>query len=66
MRTGQKKLKVVTGESAEMKELRQDVPRVGNKLHRQKQQRKSKKKKEKQIMEELGMKMNGKEATSKS
>ena len=46
MRTGQKKLKVVTGESAEMKELRQDVPRVGNELHRPKQQRKSKKKRE--------------------
>ena len=49
---------------AEMKELRQDVARAGNKLHRRKHQRKSTKK-EKRIMKELGTKMNGK-ATSKN
>ena len=50
---------------AEMKELRQDVARAGNKLHRRKQQRKSTKK-EKRIMKEPGTKMNGKEAASKN
>ena len=50
---------------AEMKELRQDVARAGNELHRRKQQRKSTKK-EKRIMKELGTKMSGKEATSKN
>ena len=48
-----------------MKELRQDVTRVGNELHRQKEQRKSTKQ-EKWIMKELGTKMKGKEATSKN
>ena len=46
-------------------ELRQDVVRVGNELHRQKQQRKSIKK-EKRIMKELVAKINGKENTSKN
>ena len=50
---------------AEVKELRQDVARAGNELHRQKQQRKSTKR-EKRIMKEHGTKMNGKEATSKN
>ena len=49
---------------AEMKELRQDVARAGNELHRRKEQGKSTKKREKRIMKELGTKMNGKEATS--
>ena len=48
-----------------MKELRLDVVRAGNELHRRKQQRKSTKK-EKQIMKELGTKMNGKEAKLKN
>ena len=50
---------------AEMKELRQDVARAGNELHRRKHQRKSTKK-EKRILKELRTKMNGKEATSKN
>ena len=50
---------------AELKELKQDVVRVGNELHRQKQQRKSIKK-EKRIMKELVAKINGKENTSKN
>ena len=50
---------------AEMKELKQDVPITGNKLHHQKQQRKSTQK-EKRIMKELGTKMNSREATSKN
>ena len=48
-----------------MKELRQDVARARNELHRGKQQRKSIKK-QKRIMKELEMKMNGEEATSKN
>ena len=48
-----------------MKELRLHVVRAGNKLHRRKQQRKSPKK-EKQIVKELGTKMNGKEAKPKN
>ena len=50
---------------AELKELRQDVVRVGNELHRQKQQRKSIKK-EKRIMKKLVEKINDKENTSKN
>ena len=50
---------------AEMKELRQDVTRAGNELHRRKHQRKSTKK-EKRILKELRTKINGKEATSKN
>ena len=50
---------------AEMKDLRQYVARIGNELHRRKQQRKSLQK-QKRVMKELGTKMNGKEATSKN
>ena len=60
MRTGQKKLKVGTEESAKLK-----AEMKTNEFHRRKQQRKSTKK-EKRIMKELGTKMNGKEATSKN
>ena len=51
--------------NAEMKELRKDVARAGNELHRRKQKRKSIKK-EKRIMKELGTKMNVKKVHQKT
>ena len=50
---------------AEMKRLRQDIARAGNKLHKQKQQRKATKKK-KEITNQLRISMNGNEMTSRN